>query len=79
MKEYDVFYKEQVMNARALWEERLQDDTVMERTVERVQCPNCGYSLVNYVNRKVFGIFVHDGERVTGNDIRREFKYNFQG
>jgi len=72
-KSWDIFFKENL--PKRINHELGMQETEMYVETERVSCPDCGYPMRNYMGRKVIGIIRsdHDGERVTGNDIRGKF------
>ena len=72
-KSWDIFFKQNLPKVHQDLMDYNQIDMYVETS--RVACPDCGYQMKAFMGRKVMGVFrsVHDGERVTGNDIRRKF------
>jgi hypothetical protein len=74
-KTYDIFIKKINIEYQYYNQFEFENAYHMTQTITNVLCPNCGCDLRGYVDGKILGIFIHDGEHKY--DFRREFKQNF--
>lgn len=80
-KEWDIFFKQGGMRIQDIWRNGGDMGEAANIAVEssRVACPDCGYEISVYMGMKVMGVIrsVHDGERVTADDFRKQFEDRF--